>query len=399
MPTFETTTDADWTVPTGVFELDVRLEGESGESSNYGGLVEGTLPVTPGETFLIRVSPGGGENNASPPRAPGDGIWIARGGTAIENRLAAAGGGGADADPPDSFGNDGGEGGANVGEDGGQDSSYFTGGRGGSQTSGGKGGLSAYDGDASGGGDPDFPYGGGGGGGYYGGGGGASDNYYAAGGGGGSNHAEGLAQVDRNERGGSYRDNGDGPRVQITYEPAAPTLYTGDTSDTTIDLSWGINLPAGVDSVEEWQLYRDTYPGTDRADYTQIATYPPSTTSDTDTGLDMATTYHYRIGADVLAPTLDVETVSTTNVTDSSVDLTGDLVSLTDAASADVRFAYIGGSETTWSETAIQTLSSPQTFSETVTGLSPETAYVGRAVGDASGAQDVGGVVTWTTTS
>ena len=395
MPTFETTTDADWTVPDAVFGLELTLEGERGESFNNGGVVEGRLPVTPGETLLIRVSPGADENFAGD--AAGDGIWIARGGESVENRLAAAGGGGADGDPDDGVINNGGEGGANVGKDGEQSSTSFDAGEGGSQTSGGAAGSAdAGDGDASGGGFADYR-GGGGGGGYYGGGGGADDQAFAAGGGGGSNHAEGLSQVDTNERGGSFRANGDGPRIVIEYEPVAPSLSRSNTTDTSTHLSWGISLPPEVDSVEEWQLYRDTNSGTVRGDYIEIATYPPGTTADSDTGLDMGTTYHYRVGSDVIAPSLDVDTLAPSNVTATAVDLTGDLVSLNDAPSADVRFEYITGDQTSWAETPIQTLGSPQTFSETVSGLDPETEYVGRAVGEADGARDVGGVVTWTT--
>ena len=407
MPTETFTADADFTIPDFVFSLTVALEGEAGEEGvssvvqGRGGTVVGEISVTPGQTYHIRSSPGGDGNQGG-----GDSIDIRFGGTALTDRIAVAAGGGAGGDDADfgGIGTAGGDGGPEEGEDG-EASDPGEAGLGGTQTAGGEGGTASFgdtdDGQAGSfgaGGDSGFR-GGAGGAGWYGGGGAAGDDSTgdASGGGGGSNYAEGLDSVNANQRGTSPRDFGEGGLVTIEYDPLEPSLDVTNPTDTTTDLSWSITLPDNVDSVEEWQLYRDTDTGSDAADYTPIATYPPGTTSDTDTGLDQGTTYHYRMGSDVLAPSLDIDTLSAGNVTATSVDLTGDLVSLTDASSADVRFEYTGGTDTTWTETPIQTLGSPQTFSETVSGLDPETEYVGRAVGEAGGARDVGGVVTWTT--
>jgi len=309
MPTETFTADADFTIPDFVFSLTVALEGEAGEEGvssvvqGRGGTVVGEISVTPGQTYHIRSSPGGDGNQGG-----GDSIDIRFGGTALTDRIAVAAGGGAGGDDADfgGIGTAGGDGGPEEGEDG-EASDPGEAGLGGTQTAGGEGGTASFgdtdDGQAGSfgaGGDSGFR-GGAGGAGWYGGGGAAGDDSTgdASGGGGGSNYAEGLDSVNANQRGTSPRDFGEGGLVTIEYDPLEPSLDVTNPTDTTTDLSWSITLPDNVDSVEEWQLYRDTDTGSDAADYTPIATYPPGTTSDTDTGLDQGTTYHYRVGAAV----------------------------------------------------------------------------------------------------
>lgn len=412
MPTATLTAGEDFVVPGGVFELTVELEGEAGEeisgSSNFnpepsgdGGRVTGTLSVTPGETLHIRESQGGDYDSISV-QAGGNSIDIRRGGTTLSDRIAvAAGAGGGGVSRQTRTYSEGGDGGGNVGDDAGDVGDG--GGYGGTQTAGGAGGGGAEDGSFGAGGDGDSDANGGcGGAGWYGGGGG---NSYvnstgpnpAWGGGGGSNYDDGLDTATANERGTSSRTFGEGGLVTIDYTAASvDNLQITDTTATTNNLSWDApQLPGFVD-LERYRVYRDTNAGSDRQDYTEIATVGPGETTHTDTGLNMGTTYHYRVGADLVAPSLDVDTVSATNVESYQAQLNGDLVSLQDAASADVGFEYreVGG---TWATTPTQTLSSSQAFSELVTGLSGETDYEARAVGDAEGVGDTGAIVSWTT--
>jgi hypothetical protein len=319
MPTETYTADGDFTVPDGVFSLEVELEGEAAQSisssqavadSGDGGRVTGTFEINTGDivagdTLFIRSSPGGD----SAGQDGGDSIDIRFGGTELTDRLAVAAGGGGGG-VADSLANTsaGGAGGADTGE-----SASADGGAGGTQTAGGAGGTNDVNGgdglfgsggdgatDANGG------NGGGGGAGWYGGGGGASFINFQGddggwGGGGGSNYDDGLDSVTANERGTSTRSFGEGGLVTITYEqtPGAENLQITDTTATSNTLSWDApTLPPEVDSVDQYRIYRATGPGTVRADYTEVGTTP--TPGFEDTGLDNGIEYHYRIGADLV---------------------------------------------------------------------------------------------------
>jgi hypothetical protein len=97
-------------------------------------------------------------------------------------------------------------------------------------------------------------------------------------------------------------------------------------------------------------------------------------------------------------PGLAVDTLEATNITSDSVDLTGDLRSLGQAATADVRHEYREVGASTFTQTAIDTLSSPQEFTDAVSGLSSGTDYEFRALADGSdGSSDQGALVTFTT--
>ena len=96
-------------------------------------------------------------------------------------------------------------------------------------------------------------------------------------------------------------------------------------------------------------------------------------------------------------PGLAVDTIGADNITSDSADLTGDLRSLGQSATADVSHEYrpVGGSFT---QTAADTLSSPQQFTDAVSGLSAGTDYEFRALADGSdGSNDQGVLVTFTT--
>lgn len=303
------TAGEDFTVPDGVFSLEVELEGEagannSGDSGGSGGRVIGTITTVPGETFAIRDAPGG-----IAPGSGGDAIDIRPNGSTLSDRIAvAAGGGGAGSSQEDGDGGDGGAGGADTGADGtfgGQ-----AGGDGGTQTAGGAGGsgtsVDGEDGTLGAGGDggSDEYTGGGGGAGWYGGGGGSGDTGAlpgGGGGGGGSNYDDGLDTVTANERGTSTRTFGQGGLVTITYEqtPGAENLQITNTTATSNTLAWDApTLPPEVDSIDQYRIYRATDPGTTRADYTEVGTTP--TPGFEDTGLDNGTGYHYRVGADLV---------------------------------------------------------------------------------------------------
>jgi len=207
-----------WTVPNGVYSINVTLNGagadagtSSGSSNGIGGLggkVQGTYGVTPGQLLYVYV--GGNPNCIGCAGWNGGGIGevsangtygssggggasdIRVGGTSLSNRVFVAGGGGGGGCycACCGLGNGGNGGGLNGG-----DGDYafgstwdFNAGLGGSQVSGGQGGISKNNGTLGQGGNGNW-YGGGGGGGYYGGGGGNQD----IGGGGGSSYASSIA--------------------------------------------------------------------------------------------------------------------------------------------------------------------------------------------------------------
>lgn len=192
--TFSSVGQHTFTVPAGVYQLNVDLSGAqggtySGYTGGYGGRVVATISVTPGETLYINVggttsSTTGGSNGggagSSNGRGGGGASDIRKGGTGTQHRIVVAAGGGG-----------GGyySAGAHGGYPNGNDasfyySSYQSHGGGATQTDGGARGSystsvasmgALYSGGSG-------TYGGGGGGGYYGGGGG----YYDGGGGGSS---------------------------------------------------------------------------------------------------------------------------------------------------------------------------------------------------------------------
>ena len=200
-----------WTVPAGVFSLQVTMEGAEGSrNTNYnnrggfGGRVVANLAVTPGQTIFVFVggwpgnaqssggyNGGGNQFYSTSFGCSGGGATDLRiGGTGTNNRVMVAAGGGGGGWNCGTDGSRGGDGGGTTGEDGLYCSSTgntsFTG-RGGSPTSGGAAGgnwCCPQAGSAGQGGQGDYR-GGAGGGGWFGGGG---SSY--GGGAGGSNYAD-----------------------------------------------------------------------------------------------------------------------------------------------------------------------------------------------------------------
>lgn len=203
-------------VPAQVTSIEVTLQGAgTGNSSNTdyvtGGLVTGTLAVTPGETLQLNLgdsgalpstgtgSAQGGYNEGGNGRSTSSGSGgggagatdIRQGGTTNADRVAVAGGAGGCSGGSFDFG--GGVGGADTGGNGGAGTG---GGHGGSQVAGGAAGPGSLPGDlnlgGSAGGVVTVPAGGGGSG-YYGG--GAGGNGTQPAGGGGSNYIGGLTSA------------------------------------------------------------------------------------------------------------------------------------------------------------------------------------------------------------
>jgi hypothetical protein len=205
------TTSGIFTVPSGVTSLTVELRGARGVggfSPGNGGLLSGTLAVTPNDTLQIIVNQGGG--SATGGGRPGGGFAAITTNAFPVYYIAIAGGGGGSSSASDSGINSGGDGGGSIASAGANDvggRGAGLGGGGGEQFSGGAGGnagtsgsyLQGGNGDSAGG-------GGGGGGGYFGGGGGgytASGSGGGGGGGGGSSFEGSLTGTIVNTVGGN----------------------------------------------------------------------------------------------------------------------------------------------------------------------------------------------------
>jgi hypothetical protein len=255
--TFSTTTEETpefFTVPPGVYSLDVELRGAIGRGfGGFGGFVSGTLAVTPGDTLIIVVNYGGGA--AFVGGRPGGG-YAAIGG---EGGYAIAGGGGGGDGSNTIYGGDGG---GTTGSNGETDSGGNAGGGGGgSQEAGGAGGVNqggggVGDGSAGGfdlGGAGAAGGGGGGGGGLFGGGGGAFDGTGGGGGGGGSSYVAYLTGTVVDTKGGnSTITDGNVVITWTTSGPPGPTGPMGPTGDTgptgpvgSVNTSFQI-LPSGT---------------------------------------------------------------------------------------------------------------------------------------------------------
>lgn len=93
---------------------------------------------------------------------------------------------------------------------------------------------------------------------------------------------------------------------------------------------------------------------------------------------------------------LEVSTLESTNVGETSATLQGSLDSLGDASEAEGYFEYREAGSSSWTATDPQTLSSTGAFSQEVSGLSADTDYDYRAVGQASD-PTAGDTLTFTT--
>jgi len=244
--------DQSFIVPTGVTSMSVTLSGAGGGAAfgvdtarGRGGLVSGTLAVTPGESLTMVV--GGGGTWSSTARAPatygggGDASGYSGGGggrSAIRRSgadIVTAGGGGGGGDISGIVGGAGGGTTGGTGDSRGSGSGQYgiaNGGGGGTQSAGGAGGVGGYysgtDGSLSTGGSGQWA--GGGGGGYYGGGTGSfSLSSSRSAGGGGSSYVTNLTGTVVNTQGGGAipgltASNGS---ITITYTPG-PSARPGN---------------------------------------------------------------------------------------------------------------------------------------------------------------------------
>ncbi|MFD2718238.1 glycine-rich protein [Hymenobacter monticola] len=181
-----------YTVPAGITRLLVDMAGATGGMgsglSGFGGRVQATLAVVPGEVLTINVGKPGSISVGSGGvvYTGGEATDIRRGGSGLTDRVLVAGGGGGGGSA-----GYGGHGGGLIGGSGG-----FVGGGGGTQTAPGAGGTGAFSPGAAGSGALGAPAtsstGGGGGGGYYGGGSGAINSLLSSGGGGGGSSYAGA---------------------------------------------------------------------------------------------------------------------------------------------------------------------------------------------------------------
>jgi len=260
-------------VPAGVTSVSIRAHGASGFSGNFpgglGGLAEGVLAVTPGETLFIYVGGqgtastgnmvpegggfnggGDGQNNGGTNEVGGGGgaSDVRQGGNGLAQRVLVAGGGGGATNNSSLPGGDafGGDGGGLVGEDGG-DCYDYVGGTGGTQDAGGvPGGALGQGGNADG---TMTPWNGGGGGGYYGG--GVAPEH--CGGGGGSSYLGGV--TDGNTVAGQR--SGDG-LVEITFTaPCESVPATGCNTGGKSSVSFKRGSVAAKNKFQ-WKLQKAT---------------------------------------------------------------------------------------------------------------------------------------------
>lgn len=280
-----------WVVPAiSGTTVTVAVKGAGGgfTGDGAGGQVRGQVAVSAGDVLYINVGGttsgssggfnGGGDGGINTGNAArngyggGGGSDIRKGGTALANRVAVAGGGGGTGrSGTTGTRGAGGKGGAATGQAGHNSVGVASlGGGGGTQSAGGAGGTSANGGQpgvagalgvAGHGGNGALTTtdcGGGGGGGYYGGGGGAASasNYASPGGGGGSNYIGGLTGGASTQGTGSpARAHGS---IAITYNVAAgpPTLYPpnplmdgGVFAGFPTAFEWALNDPDAPDTI------------------------------------------------------------------------------------------------------------------------------------------------------
>lgn len=236
----------EWTVPNGVYEIEVELLGAQGGSYNtannrggYGAKVTGKINVTPGQKLYINVGEkpnsatggynGGGQGYGNYGRGGGGASDVRINGTSIFDRFIVAGGGGGNGYYSSSNSRGGYGGQTNNLENGTAENGYENGsstnltyvGKGATENAGGgpnTGGSTGLAGQLGLGGDAGAnSTGGGGGGGWYGGGGGGNTTSDAGGGGGGSSYADPTIVSDIVYTNGGATLHADHGRVIIKY--------------------------------------------------------------------------------------------------------------------------------------------------------------------------------------
>jgi len=186
-----------------------------------------------------------------------------------------------------------------------------------------------------------------------------------------------------------------------------------DSGATLSGHVWNLNGTTSANlSFTYWKKNQKASTQQSTSQMTVNSTEVPGTFDQTVTGLDAGETYVFESQAnngfekddgptfEFSTSGLNVDTNDATDVEDTSAILRGDLKDLGGASSADVRFRYWekGNKGNTYTKTSFQTLSSPDTFSETVSELHPNTTYVVVAeVEDSDGDVDFGQEFEFTT--
>jgi len=214
---------ATFVVPDRIYRLSVTctagyIQIREGIQGSRGGLVRAVFDVTPGETYSIRVAPGGNARGAPNTSHTGGGTGLVFGLAPSEVWLiAGAPGGAAVENPPGTSLFPGGVGGGTTGGTGGGSNGSIGGGGGGQSAGGTPNGAFLQGGDA---GTLGTYYGGGGGGGYYGGGGGDGPAQWGQAGGGGSSY--GTVPPGRNSN--VFENTQGGALYYDSVYPAAPQI-------------------------------------------------------------------------------------------------------------------------------------------------------------------------------
>ena len=307
-----------WVVPTGITSGTFTVTGAAGggSSGGFGGVVTGTLALTPGQTLYMYVGQAGSyPSSVTTFNGGGSGTsWAGSGGggsdirtsTALTNRLVVAGGGGG-------FGTvAGGNAGFTAGADAASGYTGSTGGGGGTQSAGGLGGTGAASCGAQGGsagalgiggnGATASSGGGGGGGGYYGGGGGGS-GCNSNPGGGGSGYVHPTLVTNAGSSLAATRTNGSITIIYVAETLATPTgvsaTPTGTSPSGTLKsfgVSWSAVTNANSYTVK---IYSASSGGSALATVTGISSASTSTTVTTSqyAGMLDKTTYYCSVTA------------------------------------------------------------------------------------------------------
>lgn len=102
-------------------------------------------------------------------------------------------------------------------------------------------------------------------------------------------------------------------------------------------------------------------------------------------------------GDDTSSESVSVATTAVSDITTTSATLGGELTELSGVDSADVFFEYRPSTDSVFTSTASQTLSSAGTFGQTVDGLAADTDYEFRAVAETTDTSDTGDLLMFTT--
>jgi len=197
---------------------------------------------------------------------------------------------------------------------------------------------------------------------------------------------------------------------------AVSTGSISSVSTSSVDLAGSLDDLGGATSADCYFQYRQSGASSWNATSAQTLSSTGSF-SENLSGLESSTDYEIRAVADAsdgdsttgstVSFTTDkqdtpvaVSTGSISSVSDSAATLAGSLTDLGGADSADCYFQYRQVGASSWSTTAIQTLSATGSFSESLSDLTGGTEYEFRAVAEASdGDSETGSTVSFTTES